>query len=233
MRARATVRAEVGPGGATRLAGLRSEVPLVLRPAAGALYLAAGAGGPLGGDDLELCVQVGPGAALTLRTVGATVALPGPGESVLTLRLDVAAGGRLAVLPEPTVVADRARHRTVVEATVAAGGVLLLREEVLLGRHGEAGGAYRGLLRVDLDGAPLLRHELVLDGADPVSSGPVAVTGGRACGALLAVGTELPAAEPDLSFAVLPLAAGGYLATALAADAPSLRSRLDGLLQPA
>jgi len=222
---------------------LRSQAPLVLRPAAGAVYLAAGAGGPVGGDDLELTVEVGPGAALTLRTVGATVALPGapvpqagaerPGsggaatagsESRLVQRFSVAEGGRLTVLPEPTVIADRARHRVRIEVDVAPGGALLLRDEVVLGRYGEAGGSYRGLLRVDVGGAPLLRHELVLDGGELSPA-----IGARANGSLLVVDPDQefrPAGGAD--WAVLPLAGPGALVTALAEDARTLRAWLDG-----
>jgi len=218
MKARAALRAEADAAGRTRITVLRSATPLVLRPAADAVYLAAGAGGPVGGDDLELTVDVGPGAELTVRTVGATIALPGPGESVLTLRLTVAAGGRLSVVPEPTIVAARARHRSRIEATVEAGGVLRVSEDVVLGRHGEVCGAYRGRLRADLAGAPLLRHELVLDGADPVTTGRAAVTGARVCGSLLVVDPEwTPPSLAGPDAAALPLAGGGWLLTRLSA----------------
>ncbi len=126
------------------------------------------------------------------------------------------------MLPEPTVVAARARHRSVIEAYVEVGGVLRIREEVVLGRHGELGGAYRGLLRVDLAGAPLLRHELVLDGADPVSTGRGSAIGARTVGSLLVVDPEWtpPSLEgPDA--AILALAGGGWLLTELAADRPT------------
>ena len=39
------------------------------------------------------------------------------------------------------MVAAGARHATVVSATLADGASLLLRDELLLGRHGEAGGS--------------------------------------------------------------------------------------------
>jgi urease accessory protein len=176
-----------------------------------------------------LTVEVGAGARLVLRTVGATVALPGTGESFMTLRLRVAAGGHLAVLPEPTVVASGARHRARVEADVEDGATLIVREEVVLGRHGEVGGAYRGLQRVDVGGVPLLRHELVLDGADPDTTARASVTGARACGSVLVVG-QRPAADAcraDPSLAALALAGPGTLLTAVADDARVLRQRLD------
>jgi urease accessory protein len=225
VKARAAVVADTGPDGRTRLPLLRSVAPLVLRPTAAGLYLAAGAAGPLGGDDLELSVVVGAGATLTLRTVGATVALPGRGESRLTLRLTVAAGATLAVLPEPTVVADGARHLTRTYAEVEDGGALTVREEVVIGRHGERGGCWSGLLRVDVAGRPLLRHRLDLAGIPRTGS----LLGARAVGTLLHVGpqwTDVPA-YADRDRAVMPLAGPGVLHTALADDAATLRTLLD------
>ncbi|MEN3357403.1 MAG: urease accessory protein [Mycobacteriales bacterium] len=233
MRARAAVVAAADRAGRTRLTMLRSQPPLTLRPTAGALYLAASAAGPLGGDDLGLSIVVGPGAELVLRTVAASVVLPGPGPSAFTVRLSVAAGGRLTVLPEPTVVAAGACHRASTLAEVEAGGALLLREEVLLGRHGEPGGRYRGLLRVDVGGAPLLRHRLDLDGTDPATVSPASMVGATAVGTLLQIAPQWtdPAARPagtvSPTCAVMPLAGPGLLVTALRADALDLRRDLD------
>ena len=232
MRARAAVVAEAGRDGGTRLAVLRSQAPLTLRPTATALYLAAGAAGPLGDDDVHLSVTVGPGACLVLRTVAAAVALPGAGgHSSFVWTLSVAAGGRLAVLPEPTIVATAAEHRATTHAGVEDGGTLILREEVLLGRHGEPGGRYRSTLRVDVGGAPLLRSELTLDGADPVTAGPASAVGARACGSLLLVDPayrdDRPAGWATREAAAMPLAGPGLLVTATGADARTIRAHLD------
>ena len=112
------------------------------------------------------------------------------------------------------------------------GGSLRVREEVILGRHGEVGGAYRGRLRVDVGGAPLLRHELVLDGADPATTAVAA----RASGSILTVGPvwlacDDPVPGPDV--AALALAPDATLTTALAEDALWLRRRLDPWLPTA
>ena len=61
--------AEAGPGGSLRLPVQRSQVPLVLRRTPEAVYLVSGAAGPLGGDTLELRIEVRAGATLRLRTV--------------------------------------------------------------------------------------------------------------------------------------------------------------------
>jgi urease accessory protein len=220
--------AEAGPDGGTRLAVLRSQAPVTLRPTAAGVYLAASAAGPLGGDDVELAVTVGPGATLVLRTVAATVALAG--ASRFTWVLAVARGGRLAVLPEPTVVAAGADHHATTRAAVEGGGALVLREEVLLGRYGERGGRHRGTVAVDADGVPLLRSEVTLDGADPATSGPASAVAGRACGSLLVVypdGASRPAGAAGPGWAAMPLAGPGLLVAATCDDAAEVRAALD------
>jgi urease accessory protein len=222
------------------------------------VYLVGGAAGPLGGDVLELRIEVREGAALRLRTAAAAVALPGRDgqESVLSVTMTVAAGARLEYLPEPTVAADGARHRTEIRVYLAAGAALVLRDEVILGRHGERGGACRTRLRADLAGVPLLRHELDVSGTDEVSLGPAVLAGHRTAGSLLCVDrmvadrvhrdgpqpdrgspagaalneVALPAGEIPSScgpgVAVMPLAGPAVLITALAGDALTLRRRL-------
>src|SRR5204862_1277911 len=112
VAAEAEVVAEPGPGGGTRVPVLRSAAPLVLRRTPEAVYLVGAAAGPLGGDQLSLRITVRAGACLRLRTVAASVALPGldDAESVLTVIATVEPGGALEYLPEPVVVANGARH---------------------------------------------------------------------------------------------------------------------------
>jgi urease accessory protein len=213
------------------------------------VYLVSAAGGPVGGDVLELRIEVRRGAALRLRTVAASVALPGleGAESVLAVHASVAHDGVLEYLPEPTVVADGARHTTDIQVDLASGAALVLRDEVILGRHGERGGACRTRLRCDYDGKPLLRHDVVLDGTDEVSLGPAVLAGNRAYGTVLRAGespgdpagpyghaTQTPIlhgapgtaqALPDV--AIMPLAGPGVLVSALAADSLALRRLLE------
>lgn len=246
-RVRATAWITAGPDG--QLPRLRSQAPLVLRPTQDAVYLVSAAGGPVGGDVLDLRIEVRTGAALRLRTVAASVALPGVdgAESVLAVHASVASGGVLEYLPEPMVVADRSRHTTDIQVDLASGASLVLRDEVILGRHGESGGACRTRLCCDYDGRPLLRHDVVVDGADEVSLGPAVLAGHRAYGTVLRAGestgdpgasdahaTASPIrrgapgtsrARPDV--AVMPLAGPGVLVSALAADSLALRRLLD------
>ena len=243
--ASASIQAVAGAGGRTRLPVLASQVPLVLRRTPEAVYLVGGAAGPLGGDSLSLSVTVGVGASLRVRTAAAAIALPGLDglESVLRLSISIAAGGRLEYLPEPLVVTEAARHVTLVSVTLAPGASLVLRDELLLGRHGEAGGSARTDLRVSYAGRPLLRHCLSVSGTDPASLGPAVLAGCRAVGTLLLVNESRagPAGAEEQGLAaagraagrgvpevaVMPLAGGpGVLVTALARDAVRLRQHL-------
>ena len=239
--ASAHIEAVAAAGGVTRLPVLASQAPLVLRRTPDAVYLVGGAAGPLGGDSLSLSVTVGAGAFLRVRTAAAAIALPGLDglESVLRVCIAVGEGGRLEYLPEPVVVTDGARHATLVSVTLAVGASLVLRDEVLLGRHGEAGGSARTDLQVSYAGRPLLRHALAISGADPVSLGPAVLAGHRAVGTLVlvnALGTteactsgessKIPGRAGMAEVAVMPLAGPGVLVTALANDAVSLRRHL-------
>ena len=188
---------------------------------------------------LALWIAVGSGAFLRMRTAAASIALPGldGAESVLRVSVSVAAGGWLEYLPEPVVVSEGARHATLVFVTLAAGASLVLRDELLLGRHGEAGGTARTVLRVDYAGRPLLRQSVEVSGSDPVALGPAVLSGHRAVGSLLLAGSAVAygggveygasAGQATPERAVMPLAGPGVLVTALADDAVALRRRLD------
>ncbi len=258
MRARAALGVGLDSAGRAVVTTLHSDPPLVLRPTIRTgdygpaprsdprrtvrVAVAAGAGGPVGGDDLELTVRIGPGATLVLLTVAASVVLPGPrGErSRMRVCAEVASGGTLVWLPEPLVAAAGCDHDAGTSVALGTGARLLLREELILGRHGELPGRVRQRLRVTRAGSPHHHQELVVGPGEPGWDG-AAVTGGRkAVGSLLAVGWEAvtpPAgaragapAGQDPDCAVLELAHGGKSVVAVAADSHTLRTRLDDAL---
>jgi urease accessory protein len=208
---------------------LDSRIPLVLRRTPDAVYLVGGAAWPLGGDRLCLDIEVRPHASLRLCTTAASVALPGlaGGESVFRVNATVGDGARLEYLPEPTVIADGARHRMEVSVTLAGTASLLLREELVLGRHGEKGGYGVTRLSIDRAGRPLLRQETAVDGDDEVSLGPAILAGNRMTGSLLVVGPGAPPGSCADGVAVLSLAGDAALITAVAGDAHTLRRRLE------
>lgn len=230
-RAYAAVRAECDAAGRTRLTRLRSDGPLAVRPVTGAdptatVYLVGAAAGPLGGDDLELDLEVGPGARLAIRSVATTLTLPGDGASRFTVRARVGAGGHLDFAPEPTVAAAGCHHRAAAAITLAEGATLRWFEELVLGRHREEPGRHSSRIDVTRDGAPLLRHELRLDDPARYSTGPVLGTA-RAAGSVVLVGPGLRSnATTEEGLAVLPLSRSGVLVSAIAPDAIRLRHRL-------
>ncbi|MFI0354750.1 urease accessory protein UreD [Actinomadura sp. 9N407] len=223
--ARAAVTAEQDGPGRVRLSRLRSDGPLALRETADAVYLVGAAAGPLGGDDLELEIAVRAGASLALRSAATSVALPGDGESRMTVRAEVEAGGHLDFAPEPAVAAAGCDHRASAVITLAEGATLRWYEELVLGRHGERPGRHTSRFDVTVGGVPLLRHELRLDSGVHGSRAVLGDAG--AVGSVLLVGPGLPR-EPRTGegVSVLPLAGPGVLITATAADSAELRRRL-------
>jgi urease accessory protein len=160
------------------------------------VHLVHAAGGPLGGDELALSVDVGPDARLAVHSAGATLVQPGAGAAAparWTVDVCVGAGAHLHWAPEPTVVSDRAALESAVRVTLAPGAAAIVREIVVLGRHAQRGGRYTGTTHVAIGEEPLLAHTTVLDGADAALCGPAGTAGARAVGTLVCAGeTPLP-----------------------------------------
>jgi urease accessory protein len=254
IRASASLATELSPhpqgAGRTRVSTLRSEAPLILRPAlpkapepwaahaddVARVSLTAGAGGPVGGDELHLQVRVGAGSALVLSEISPTLVLPGPhgGQSRLRVDIEVGAGATLIWLPEPVIAARDCDHVTEVRVELDEQARLFLREELLLGRHGETGGRVVQRISIRRGGLPLYRADLEL--GTPAAGTPAVAGGHRAVGSTVVV-------EPDWSVsgppgvqqlvgraARLPLAGPAVVVTALADDNLMLRAQLEEAL---
>jgi urease accessory protein len=129
----------------------------------------------------------------------------------------VADGAVLDWQPEPTVVCDGAELHSRITFSLHRGARAVLREVVVLGRAGQRGGRFTGELAVNLDGAPLLAHTLLLDGSDPVLTGPAGTGGARAVGMLAVVGEGIDGRlksageKPGLRWACSALDGPGWL----------------------
>ncbi|MGA5424897.1 urease accessory protein UreD [Streptomyces lavendulocolor] len=237
MSVHATARIVATPAG---LPVLESAGPLALRrtratgPRARVTVVGAMTA-PLGGDRLAVEADVRDGARLTVDAAAATVALPGrdAGHARYDVRLTVGEDAELCWLPEQLVSARGSdlRMRTVVD--LAATARLVLREEQVLGRHGEEPGTLATRLTVRRAGRLLLDQELAYGpGAPGGWDGGAVLAGNRAVGQLLVVDPAYDgkAAEPRLigdCAALAPLAGPAVLVTAVAPDALRLRRVLD------
>lgn len=184
---------------------------------------------------------MGQGAALVLRSVAASLVLPGPHGTPSCSEVTVRVGqdATLVWLPGQVIAAGGCRHDALTHITLEPGARLLSREELLLGRHGERPGTVRQRLRVTLAGRPLHDQELFVGPDAPGWVGPAVLGGRRAVGAVLVVDPEwTDPAEGRHHFtvttgtdaALLPLGGPAVLLTALAHDALTLHRRLDSLL---
>lgn len=195
------------------------------------VHLVHAAGGPLGGDELGLHVDVGADAALTVRSAGATLVQPGAGGFAAmparwTVTAAVGTGGRLDWAPEPTVVSDGAALQSALRVELVDGATATVREIVVLGRHGQRGGRYTGGLEIVVDGRPLLAHTTVLDGADSGLCGPAGTSGARAVGTLVRAGGpegrpvgEAAGETPDVRWVWTPLEGPGAVLLAVGTPA--------------
>jgi urease accessory protein len=237
--AQALLAVECNTQGRTVVSELRSQPPLTLLPRRAVVaqdeavvHLVGSATSPLGGDRVELRVFVGPGARLRLSGTAATLALPGQrsGESEHTVRIEVAEGGTVEYLPEPTVVTARAQHRAKLTVELAADARAVCREVLVLGRHGEGAGTLRTSTHVVRSGVPLLRQRLDL--GDPRLQASVGyLAGARVLATQMVVWDHDPEQPVSGQWCSLtPLAGGGALATALAGDAVLAQRRLDEAL---
>lgn len=115
----------------------------------------------LAGDDVELDVTVDEGAHLHLVETAGTVAYDMRGdEASWRVRLAVGDGASLLHETLPWVSAQGSRVERSLDLDLAGSGTALLRETLVLGRHGEQPGALRSRTRVHRDGRPALVEDL-------------------------------------------------------------------------
>ncbi|WP_432149954.1 urease accessory protein UreD [Streptomyces sp. bgisy029] len=243
VHATARLRADPDGRGFTALPLLESAGPLALRRTRSphserARVTVVGAmSAPLNGDRLAIEAEAADGARLTVDAAAATVALPGArsatGPSAYDIHLTVGERATLHWLPEQLISAHGSNLHQTTRVQLAATARLLLREEQILGRHGEPTGALTTRLTVHRAGRPLLDQQLAYGpGASGGWDGPAVLGGHRAVGQLLLAepsfeDAPLPARLLGPTAALTPLAGPAVLVTAVAADARLLRGILD------
>jgi urease accessory protein len=241
MKANAELVVELGETGCTIVRALRSVSPWTLLPqrtrvhrlgARAVVHLVCSATAPLGGDDLQLTVSVGPGASLRLSGVAATLALPGHGGAPSRARVhfEIADGGSVEYLPEPTVVTRRAVHSAQLTVNMAGSARFRGRDVLVLGRSGERPGLLTSEIHVVRDGTALLRQQIDT-GDEELGRSPAYLAGRRVLATeFVAWGPDPPEAVSGDWWSLVPMAGGGSLATALALDAVTALRELDSAL---
>ena len=150
----------------------------------------------LGGDHVHIEVEVGPACTLVIEDVGGTVAYPGA-RSSWTLDVRIGAGATLLWHALPFVVTDGAEVERRSSLILESDARAVIRETLVLGRHGERGGRLITALEI-VDGAgPILLEQLDADGDAPE---PGVLGGNRVMDAVIAVGFRPPARPEDLEF---------------------------------
>ena len=115
----------------------------------------------LAGDQVTVSVRVGAGQSLEIVEPGGMVAYAMRGSTARwDVRVEVEEAGSLVWHGEPFVVAEGAHVRRTTDVALAAGATLVLRETLVLGRHGEAPGRLVARTDVHRDSTPVLVEEL-------------------------------------------------------------------------
>ena len=208
MRASTEIEVGLDARGHTVARRLHCEVPLLVRVADTpgqnlSLLLVNGAAAPLGGDHLSFRLEVCAGAHVTVRSVAASMAQPGPSgaPSLLEVELVVHEGATLDWAPEPMVTVHNSDHTTTMHLIAAGNSTVSVREGVSLGRHDEAPGRLLLRQRVTVDEVDVLRHDTEFDVGPLLGIG--AQGSWRSMSSEVHVGDDLPVATSEVSAELL------------------------------
>jgi urease accessory protein len=191
-----SLAADTGSPAAVRLAtGLLAPRLVRRTPTSAHVVLVATTATLLGGDTLDLEVDVGPGLRLDLADVAGTVAYHGRGRTAqVRAHLRVGAGATLVWAGEPLVVSEGAQVERLLVADVEEGGRLLVRDHVALGREGEEGGSLWCRTQLAYAGQPALVETLDLRSRSERGE-PAVLGSSRVIDTVTAVGWRPPASE--------------------------------------
>jgi urease accessory protein len=157
-------------------------------------------GGVVGGDSLELDVEVGEAAHALVTTPASAKFYRSAGPlATQTQALRVRAGGILEWLPQDTILFDGCRVETLTRVDLDAGAGFIGWELVCLGRPASGDHYGNGVCRQRLElwraGVPLLLECSHFDGGSAALDAPWGLAGRRVTGTLLAVGADAAARD--------------------------------------
>lgn len=169
----------------------------------------------LAGDDVALDVTVGDGVHLHLVETAGTVAYDMRGGAARwEVRATVGDGAGLVHEALPWVSAQGSAVQRSLDLGLAGSASALLRETLVLGRHGEHPGVLRSRTRVHRDGNPVLVEDLDATGLAP----------SRVLDAVYAFGIP---SEPVPGVTRLVTAEGDVIHRSLAGDAHRVSGAID------
>jgi urease accessory protein len=130
----------------------------------------------LAGDDVAIRIELGPGAALEIVELGATVAndVRGGRPASVDVAASLAAGAGLLWLAQPLIASAGCSVDRSLRVDLETGARALIGESVVLGRHGEEPGRVVSHTRITLDGRPLVDESLATEPAWLLRSAVVA-----------------------------------------------------------
>ena len=225
-RVRGVIRIRVErQGERSVLVACDGQVPLAPRPVGShggpvRIALVQTVAGLLSGDEVEVEITVGAGASLELSSSAALLAYPAQHPASFDVSCEVGADGRLAWLPQATVLAAGCDFRASMQLELGPGAAAVLRETFVLGRHGEPSGRCDTILICNLAGTPLLRDRVLID--ERCRSSWVGLDGAAVYSSLALLGAR-PARDPGPE--EFELAGNGRLLRLLAEDAAEAERR--------
>ena len=208
-QARLDLRFERRPGGATILAASRHVGPLrvqkALHPEGPGICHAIvlhPPSGIVGGDELDIAIDVSDGAHALLTTPGAGKWYRSAGaHAAQRLNVKVGAGATAEWLPQETIVFAGAQAAIASTVDLAADARFIGWEALCLGRRaaGEhfSSGSLRLETRITREGRPLWLERGHLDGGGALLHSPVGLAGYSVCATLLATGDIAPSLLAD------------------------------------
>ena len=106
------------------------------------------AGGMTGGDRLGWEAEVGSGASMVMTTQASEkVYRASSGHAEVAVKLSVGEGGRIAWLPQETIMFDRAAFARRLDVDLAEGATALIAEATVFGRSAMGERVERGVFR--------------------------------------------------------------------------------------
>lgn len=126
----------------------------------------------LGGDEVELQVQVGPGSALELFDVAATVAYDGRGrQASWVVGLSVGDGASVLWRGEPLVISDGATVQRRLRADLGNAATAVIRDTVVFGRFRQDGGDLHAITEIAVSSRDVLLEDQLLTRSERIRTG--------------------------------------------------------------